>query len=248
MPFTRWNRNTTLCRFVVGTMIVGLIMSGTIWAQPMSMPNPQGPDGRKPEDQRADIPNKDTRRPGDPKSEAPRGGAPYPAIGKMFHDIPGGYDVVRMGPQEYIFYEGIFYIQDPLGFKVVAPPKGVVIGRLPVGFETLIVADITYFVFADVYYSRAPGGYIVVNAPPEMAVSQEMKTDEMGKALTVDVDLLNVRSGPGVDFPVASQVKRGDALTIQGTSGEWYYVALPDGSHGWVLSEFTRPMSSGAKG
>jgi N-acetylmuramoyl-L-alanine amidase len=69
-----------------------------------------------------------------------------------------------------------------------------------------------------------------------------MTTNENGKSLSVNVDSLNVRSGPGVDYPVTTQVRMGDALTVQGTSDDWYYVSLPDGSNGWVLSKFTRPL------
>lgn len=168
----------------------------------------------------------------------------YPPIGELSADLPEGYDVVRMGADEFVFHEGVFYTKDDQGFKVVAAPIDVVIRRLPVGFETFMVDDNTYFSYAGVYYNRATAGYVVVEPPPGMASSPAMATNENGKSLVVDVDSVNVRSGPGVDYPVVTQARTEDTLTVRGTSGDWYYVSLPDGSDGWVLSKFTRPVSS----
>lgn len=247
MPFTRWERNAVSGRLMVGILVAGLTMGGTIWAQPASTPNPQGTDDRRTGAQGPDAKQNDAGSPGDEKNEAPRGGAPYPEIGGISNDIPDGYDIVRVGSQEYVFHEGIFYTRELQGFKVVAPPKDAVIRRLPVGFETLIVDGITYFVFADVYYNRTTGGYVVVDSLPDAEFLQGMAVDEKGKSLAVDVDMLNVRSGPGVEHPVVSQLQMGDVVTVQGTFDEWYYVALPDGSYGWLLSKLTRLMPSDPK-
>lgn len=249
MTFSRWNRNTVLRQLIVGSLIVGLTMGGSVFAQPM-----QGPNAQRPEDQRPDAQTpqkKEVKKQGVQKTEAPKGGGPYPAVGKVFLNMPGSYDVVRSGPDEYYFHEGIFYTRAPQGFKVVTPPRGCLVARLPVGFETLIVAGVTYFLYAGVYYNRAATGYVVVDAPgPTVVVQETVPTvpGEIGKALTVDVDLLNVRGGPGTNHPVVSQVRSGDTLTIQGTSDEWYYVQLPNGSYGWVMAKYTRSILPDAKG
>lgn len=45
---------------------------------------------------------------------------------------------------------------------------------------------------------------------------------------------VNVRSAPGVQFPVVSRVTLGQQLTVTGEQNNWYGVRLPDGSSGWI--------------
>lgn len=57
----------------------------------------------------------------------------------------------------------------------------------------------------------------------------------------VGVDALNFRSGPGTQYDVVGQLKRGDPLTVAGKSpdGDWLAVSLADGSQGWVSAGLT---------
>lgn len=239
-------QKTMMSRVIIWALVAGLTMGGTLWAQPMQ--NAQHPGGQKSGGQQPDDPKKDSRKPGGQEKGTPKGGLSYPTIGRIDPAISGKYDVVRSGSNEYVFYLGVFYTRTPHGFKVMPPPKGCVVSRLPVGFETLVVAGITYFLYAGVYYNSAAAGYVVVDAPAQTVVVQETVADGIGTALVVDVDLLNVRSGPGMNHTVVSNVRSGDTLTVQGTSGQWYYVQLPDGSYGWVMAKFTRSMPPEAKG
>lgn len=59
------------------------------------------------------------------------------------------------------------------------------------------------------------------------------------QALSVDAGMLNVRSGPGTDHRVIDQVTRNTVLTPLEQSGGWTRVVLPDGSRGWVSSNYT---------
>lgn len=234
-------------KLIAGILIVGLTFGSTLWAQPMM----QGPDDQRPDEQRRDQQQKNNKRKSTQKAEAQKAAVRYPEPGEIALNIPGGYDTVHSGPNEYIFYDGIFYTRDPKGFRVVDAPRGVIVRTLPVGFETLLVAGVTYFVFAGVYYNRADAGYVVVEAPPAQPVTTAAAVVAPvgnGTALAVDVELLNVRSGPGLNHSVVSRVRSGDTITIQGTSGEWYYVALPDGSYGWVMAKFTRQLFPDAQG
>lgn len=172
----------------------------------------------------------------------------YPQPGTIYRKVPPGHRVVRAGNHQFLYNAGIFYRRCPKGFAVVSPPRGVVVHHLPVGFETLIVAGITTFLFAGVYYHRAASGYVVVDAPPEAPTPRPIAPDTNGRALAVDVSLLNVRSGPGMSHPVVSQVRRGDRLDVLGTSPGWVYVRLPDGAFGWVMSSYTREIIPGARG
>jgi len=51
--------------------------------------------------------------------------------------------------------------------------------------------------------------------------------------------LVNVRNGPGVDYPVVDSLDPGEAAAITGksTAGDWWQVALSDGQAGWVMSQ-----------
>jgi hypothetical protein len=52
----------------------------------------------------------------------------------------------------------------------------------------------------------------------------------------VNVEALNLRSGPGVVYDVLGLLKRGDHLKITGRSftGDWLKVIAPDGQEGWT--------------
>lgn len=171
-------------------------------------------------------------------------GPAYPRPGKVYRTIPRDHHTVHVGPDNYFYHGGIYYRRGNNGYIVVRPPRGAVIAHLPVGFETLILAGVTYFLFAGVYYRQTPSGYAVVDEP---ASPQVMPATD-GQILAVDVEILNVRSGPGADHAVIHQVHWGDRLVIRETSPGWCYVQLPDGSFGWVMRRFTRLFAPEAKG
>ena len=174
-----------------------------------------------------------------PRSQRYR--TPYPAPGRIIHKIPDGHARVLAGPNRYHYHAGVFYRKGPEGYAVVRAPLGAVVMHLPVGYHSLIIAGLTYFLFAGVYYRKASSGYVVVEAPgPETAAMQSLQQVE------VTAKRLNVRFGPGLNHPVAGTVRHGTVLSIQGNAPGWYYVMLPDGSYGWVMSTFTRAMAGAA--
>ena len=183
---------------------------------------------------------------GQPAWAAPQMHGPqrsYPKPGHVSRQLPQGHQSVRMGPDQYYFHKGVYYHREPKGFRVVTPPKGLVIERLPLGFETLIVAGITYFVLAGIFYQKTDNGYVVVDEPDGPETSTSNPT-----VLIVTVNLLNVRSGPGMEHPVIGQVGQGTQLVIQGNATGWYYVRLPNKTNGWVMADYTRPIKLNAKG
>ncbi|RIK38772.1 MAG: hypothetical protein DCC55_20120 [Chloroflexi bacterium] len=56
----------------------------------------------------------------------------------------------------------------------------------------------------------------------------------------VNANLLNVRSGPGLNFPVLATLPLGESVVLEGrdTGGFWLQVRLADGRLGWVSSGF----------
>lgn len=172
-----------------------------------------------------------------------RGPGHYPKPGKFVGQMPAGSRIVRVGSHPYHYHGGVFYRKGSKGFAVVRAPIGAVVARLPIGFATLVVGGITYFAFANVYYRKVPSGYVVVEVPATQA-----ETEVDAREVQVTVAVLNVRSGPGMRHSVSAQVNRGDRLAIQGQAPGWYFVRLPNGSHGWVMAQFTRSAGPDAKG
>ena len=89
---------------------------------------------------------------------------------------------------------------------------------------------------------------MVVETPPEVSGREESLPPVNGQALAVQARILNVRSGPGLNHAVIRQVRSGEHLMIQGNAPGWYYVLLPDGTSGWVMSKYTFKIASDAQG
>ncbi|MBN1994861.1 MAG: PD40 domain-containing protein [Anaerolineae bacterium] len=65
--------------------------------------------------------------------------------------------------------------------------------------------------------------------------------------LTVMVEALNVRSGPGLSYPVTGLLKQDDAVDVIGQhpASGWWQIQLPDGGEGWVTGVSTYARVSG---
>ncbi len=62
------------------------------------------------------------------------------------------------------------------------------------------------------------------------------------QSISVNTDLLNVRSGPNLNRPVICTASFGDVLQVQGAAQGWLHVTLADGRPGWVMECYTRQM------
>lgn len=51
---------------------------------------------------------------------------------------------------------------------------------------------------------------------------------------------LNVRTGPGIEYPSIGHIKRGQIVDVLGSLQDWYVVHLPDDSVGVISSKYTR--------
>lgn len=157
--------------------------------------------------------------------------------------LPRGHVTVRIGGRHYYEQGGHYYVQRPGGFVLVAPPIGVVVASLPLGAISVHIGGIAYFLAGGVYYRHAPQGYVVVTAPePAHVVVTGIRE------VVVQAALLNVRSGPGLEFSVVAGAEHGTSLPVFGDAPGWYYVRLPDGLYGWVMAQFTIPVHVGPEG
>ena len=155
-------------------------------------------------------------------------------LGTVVVQLPPGSINVRIGPVRCHYRGGVFYKKGRRGFVVVRAPVGAVVPVLPPGVRAVFVGGRTYYCLHGAYYRKIPLGYVVVNAPAgDLVTDASLMTD--GARVTVRAALLNVRSGPGVNHPVVTRVRRGTVMTIRGQAADWFYAELPNGTFGWVI-------------
>jgi len=66
--------------------------------------------------------------------------------------------------------------------------------------------------------------------------------------IRVTADMLNVRSTPESNGPIIRQVQRNDLLILKQNKSYWSLVVLPDGSSGWVMTQYTVSTADEPKG
>jgi len=76
------------------------------------------------------------------------------------------------------------------------------------------------------------------SSPPasEPASSGSISTADrpMSGIVKVTSTSSNTRSGPGTQYHIVQIVYRGTELSLEGATGDWYLVALPDGKRSWI--------------
>ncbi|MEW6173362.1 MAG: N-acetylmuramoyl-L-alanine amidase [Bacillota bacterium] len=77
-------------------------------------------------------------------------------------------------------------------------------------------------------------GWLVKTESGSGSSSVTSRAGSVSTAVEVNVATLNLRSGPGSDYPKVGQVSRGTRLTVVERSGSWYKVRLAGGSICWV--------------
>ncbi|TFG89658.1 MAG: SH3 domain-containing protein [Syntrophobacterales bacterium] len=157
--------------------------------------------------------------------------------------LPLGFALLAVAGMEYYYHRGIYYRQLPDRYIETPPPTGAVVVQLPPGHITFQTGGDEYYYYGNVYYKRAPRGYTVV-APPYEASSTDSITKYQTASTTLEqvkvtVHMLNVRSGPGMDHPIISQVPGETTMEVHGNAPAWFFVKLPSGEFGWVMEKFT---------
>lgn len=171
--------------------------------------------------------------------------------GKVVRKLPANHRVVHVGRARYHYHGGSFYVHKPTGYHPVRAPLGAVVASLPLAAHAILLGGISYWVFNEIYYRRVPEGYVVVERPAEAEVAAPAETPQPENAtheVVVQAERLNVRSGPGLEFPVSGLVTRHAVLSVRGTAPGWLYVETDDGRFGWVMGKFTAARQVKAEG
>ncbi|HDR16918.1 MAG TPA: SH3 domain-containing protein [Desulfobacteraceae bacterium] len=100
----------------------------------------------------------------------------------------------------------------------------------------IFAASFSYQLITAPVYSTSAPTYVVAGTgvPPTRST--------VAYRISVTADLLNVRSGPGLNKPVVCTVRSGDILNVRAASDGWLYVTLSDGRPGWLMEYYTRRM------
>ena len=63
----------------------------------------------------------------------------------------------------------------------------------------------------------------------------------------VNVDRLNVRTGPGINYPRVGSVELGEVVEIEGVNDDWWRITYPSsrGDYGWVSGAFIDAINAG---
>lgn len=86
------------------------------------------------------------------------------------------------------------------------------------------------------------------SAPTPMATGVSRLVPQPTLAARVATPTLNVRLGPGTDYPLVGQVALGDSLALIGRNeaGDWLVVCCVDGKPGWVAARLVSVEPAGA--
>ncbi|RWX47005.1 SH3 domain-containing protein [Candidatus Electrothrix aarhusensis] len=164
-------------------------------------------------------------------------------VRRVLRALPLGYAAIMLANNLYYYNAGSFYRKDPGGYVVVDAPVGAVVPALPAGYSFLYVDGVRYCTHAGSYYLQVPGGYQVV-LDPRRSVPQSVVSNKV----VVTSKVLNVRSGPSLQYYIANKAYYGEVLQVLSRERDWVYVQLPDNSRGWVMTRFTEPARQRADG
>lgn len=74
---------------------------------------------------------------------------------------------------------------------------------------------------------------VIVTGPMQPTAGTTMGVSGTG---TVTGNNVNVRTGPGTNFPSITKVNKGTTVTLRDQAFGWYKVVLQDGTTGWIAS------------
>lgn len=91
----------------------------------------------------------------------------YPGPGHVATVLPHGAVVVAHRDDRFYFHGGVWYRPWHRGYRVIAPPVGIVIPVLPPAYVTLRIGGLPYYYANGVYYTPVSSGpgYVVVQPP-----------------------------------------------------------------------------------
>lgn len=96
-----------------------------------------------------------------------------------------------------------------------------------------------------VYYRRqgAVNPAPFLNPPPGRLADVEVDRSRYGQWIRVPTDGIHLREGPSRRAAVAAELAADTPARVMGGSADWYRVALPDGTEGYVAARLTETLT-----
>ena len=79
--------------------------------------------------------------------------------------------------------------------------------------------------------------------PLEEQTNKDVKK-EKGERITISQDRINIRTGPGTDYPIAKLASKGESYPFIGMEDDWALIQMPDGSTGYIAGWLLTPEES----
>jgi hypothetical protein len=155
----------------------------------------------------------------------------------VYRSPPYGAFTFMFGGAPFFYYSGTYYRHTDAGYVVVEAPIGARIRVLPNDCTSIFTEGVRYYVCHDIYYQEAGDEFVVVEGPP---AGYPLPEAEIGEAVVVTADSLNLRSGPDRSYRVLSLLYRDEVVEVSGKEREWYYVRTNRGSYGWIMKDHAR--------
>lgn len=94
----------------------------------------------------------------------------------------------------------------------------------------------TAYVAATVTSSTTPTAILPTQTPPPKPTCTATLEPTAVPEVTVIVNVLNVRAGPGTEYPVVAKIKKGESFQVFGQNADktWLEIRLSGGGTGWV--------------
>lgn len=116
------------------------------------------------------------------------------------------------------------------------------------------VGLLTGAVIGSVLYQPPPPRTVVYSTPPPVIIQSNPVVvrqqpaylppahESILRQVRSTVQMLNVRSGPGLEEEVIGQARIGEVLGVIGAAPEWLYVITEGGQYGWVRTQYTQEV------
>jgi uncharacterized protein YraI len=161
-----------------------------------------------------------------------------PRYGSIHRVLPSNHFRLFLGGVPFFYAAGVYFQPGSQGYVVVPPPLGIRVQVLPEGCSPFYYGDRRYYSCGDVFYEERGAEYVVINRP----ASYRLIADA-GDEVEINTSALNMRSGPGFKYETLTTLHQGEIAEVDAVDGDWYYVILEDGSHGWIKRQYTRIIS-----
>ena len=145
--------------------------------------------------------------------------------------------------------KGKHVIIDPPGSTMMfcGEPQGVM--EQEAGYLAALATAATFRIEGDQLWLRTAEDAIAVIAVKEPIVDLPAPEPKAPTGTVTGANVLNIRSGPGTNFPVIGAARNGDTGTIVGRSQDsrWWVVDAPTlpGGVGWVSADFVAATNAG---